>query len=360
MTKYIIQRVIQAIPLLFLINVFIFLLLKAAGDPFAAQAIDPNVSAADLEWRRAAAGLNDPIPIQFLHWYIGDDWYQRDLRDNTDPCGEDPELRCTTWGDFDGEPDTVGDRQGILRGDFGQSLRTKRDVIDMVEDFLPNTLILGFTALSVTVVLGVGIGMLAALRPYSIWDNIITTVSFITFSMPIFLIALLAVFIFSVKFKEWGLPSLPTGGMFDPRSADKSLDLRYLILPTFSLAAIQIARYARFIRASMLEVIKSDYIRTARAKGLRGRRVVMMHAFKNASFPLITLVALDIPTFLAGAVVTETIFSWPGMGLLFIQSLEELDPPVLLFFTLFVAICVVTFQLLADILYAWVDPRVRY
>lgn len=360
MTQYIIRRILQAIPLLILINIFIFILLKAAGDPFAAQALDPGISQEDMEWRRRSAGLNDPLPIQFVHWYIGDDWYKRDLRSNDDPCETDSEVNCTTWGDFDGEPDTAGDRKGILRGDFGESLRTQQPVMQEVQQKLPNTLILSFSALTVTVILGVSIGMMAALRPYSLLDNVITSLTFLTFSMPIFLIALLAVWLFAVKFQEWGLPHLPTGGMYDRRTGDGTLELRYLILPTFSLAAIQIARYARFIRASMLETIKSDYIRTARAKGLHGRRVVLVHAFKNASFPLITLVALDIPAFLAGAVVTESIFSWPGMGSLFIQSLEVLDPPVLLVFTLFVAVSVVIFQLLADILYAAVDPRIRY
>lgn len=360
MTKYIIRRVIQAIPLLILINIFIFGLLKLAGDPFAAQMIDPNVSEEDMAYRRRAAGLDDPIPVQFLHWYIGDDWYQRDLRPNNDPCVTDASITCS-WGDFDDEPDTAGTRKGILRGDFGSSLRFNRPVMEVISDRLPNTLILAFTALITTILLGVAIGMLAALKPYSIFDNIVTAFSFITFSMPIFLIALLAVFLFSVKFKDWGLPSLPTQGMYDPRG-DRSIDelLVRLILPTFSLAAIQIAAYSRFIRASMLEAIHSDYIRTARAKGLKNSRIILVHAFKNASFPLITLVALDIPAYLSGAVVTETIFSWPGMGKLFIDSLTNLDPPILLAFTLFVAISVVVFQLLADIVYAWIDPRVRY
>ena len=343
MTKYIIRRIIQAIPLLILINIFIFFLIKQIGDPFAAQILEPGMSTEDIAFMQRAAGLDDPLWMQFIHWYAGDDWYQRDL-------------------DFDGEPDTYGHRQGMLRGDFDDSLRTKQPVIQEVQEPLRNTLILGFSALSVTIVLGVSIGMIAALRPYTWVDNVITTISFITFSMPIFLIALLAVFIFAVQFREWGLPHLPTGKMYDARveNPDFGMILRHLILPTFSLAAIQVARYARFIRASMLEAINSDYIRTARAKGLRGRRIVLLHAFKNASFPLITLIALDIPLFLSGAVVTETIFSWPGMGSLFIDSLNNLDPPILLFFTLFVAVTVVTFQLIADILYAWVDPRIRY
>lgn len=342
MTKYVIRRCLQAIPLLFLVNIFIFVLLKSAGDPFAYLALDPTVSAEDRAFLSRSLGLDDPIPMQFIHWYFGDDWYLRDL-------------------DFDGEVETPGRRLGILRGDFGQSIRFQRPVTSVIADFLPNTIILGASALMVTVIAGVSIGVFAALRPYSWLDNIITTLSFLTFSMPIFLIALLAVLFFSITLKNMGLPHLPTQGMYDPRG-DRSLDelLIRLILPTMSIAAISTARYARFMRGSMLEVINADYIRTARAKGIKENRITWLHALKNASIPLVTLISLDIPFILSGAVVTETIFSWPGMGRLFINSLSILDPPILLIFTLIVAIGVVLFQVIADLLYALVDPRIRF
>ncbi|MGJ3239280.1 MAG: ABC transporter permease [Anaerolineae bacterium] len=342
MTQYVIRRCLQAIPLLFLVNVFIFILLKAAGDPFAYLALDPTVSEADRAYLSRSLGLDDPMYMQFIHWYIGDDWYMRDL-------------------DFDGEVDTPGRRAGILRGDWGQSIRFSRPVQEVIAQRLPNTLILGGSALLVTVIAGVSIGVFAALRPYSWLDNIITTLSFLTFSMPIFLVALLSVLVFSITLENLGLPHLPTQGMYDPRG-DRSIDelLIRLILPTMSIAAISTARYARFMRGSMLEVINADYIRTARAKGLKNRRITWLHALKNASIPLVTLISLDIPFILSGAVVTETIFSWPGMGRLFIESLNILDPPVLLIFTLLVAVGVVIFQVVADILYAWVDPRIRF
>jgi peptide/nickel transport system permease protein len=343
MTTYILRRILQAIPLLFLISIVIFFLIRLVGDPFAGQQLDQGVSAEDIAFRRRSAGWDDPIWMQFIHWYFGDDWYQRDL-------------------DFDGEPDTYGRREGILRGDFGRSLRRGEPVTDTIQRFLPWTILLGTTALLTTVTFGLVIGLIAALKPYSWFDNMVTTGAFITFSTPIFLVALLSVYLFSIKFKEWGLPYLPTGGTSSWRSGSATTQdiILRLILPTLSLAAIQIAAYSRFIRASMLEALNSDYIRTAYAKGLKRPRIVLLHAFKNASFPLITLVALDIPVFLSGAVVTETIFSWPGMGRLFIDSLNNLDPPILLAFVLFVAVTVVVSQLLADILYAWIDPRVRY
>lgn len=342
MFKYVVRRILQAIPLLIIVNIFIFILLKAAGDPFAYLALDPRISDEDRAYMRRSLGLEDPVPLQFVHWYLGDDWYMRDLND-------------------DGTPETYGERQGILRGDLGNSIRYNKPVVDVIGDFLPNSIILGTSALLVTVIFGVGIGIFAALRPYTWIDNLISGLSFLTFSMPIFLVALLSVFFFSILAKQAGLPYLPTSGMYDPRG-DRSFDelLIRLIMPTLSIAAIGIARYARFVRASMLEVINSDYIRTARAKGLNERRITYLHALRNAGIPVITLIALDIPSIFGGAIVTETIFAWPGMGRLFIMSLENLDPPVLLIFTLIVAIGVIIFQLIADIVYAWVDPRIRY
>jgi peptide/nickel transport system permease protein len=342
MGRYLIRRLLQSIPLLMLITVLVFVLLKTAGDPLAYLANDPKVSAEDKARLRRSLGLEDPLPLQFVHWLIGDDWYKRDL-------------------DLNGEPETFGKRLGILRGDFGNSIRYNRPVTEVIGGFLPNTLLLGGTAFLVTIILGLLIGIYAALRQYTWIDNVITTISFITFSFPIFLIALLSVLVFAVLFKQWGLPYLPVQGMYEVRG-DKTLVevARHMILPVMSIAAISVAGYSRFIRASMLEVINSDYVRTAKAKGLSQRRIVYLHAFKNASLPLITLIGLNIPFILSGAVVTETIFAWPGMGRLFIDSLNFLDSPVLIISVMMTAIAVVICQLLTDVAYAWVDPRIRY
>jgi peptide/nickel transport system permease protein len=342
MGQYIIRRLLQAIPLLIIITVIVFVLLKTVGDPLAYLAQDPRVTEADRRMLRGRLGLDDPLPLQFVHWLIGDDWYQRDITG-------------------DGEPDEYGERKGIFRGDFGESIRYKRPVTEVIAEFLPNTLLLGTTAYLVTIVVSLGIGIYAALRQYSLADNIITAVAFVTYSMPIFFIALLSVLLFSITFKKAGLPYLPVTGMYDVRGDRSAWDLaRHLILPVFSIAGISIAGYSRYIRSTMLEVIHSDYILTARAKGLTERTVIYLHALKNAALPLITLVGLNIPFILSGAVVTETIFSWPGMGRLFITSLEYLDVPVLIIFVLMTAVAVIFFQLLTDVLYAWLDPRVRY
>jgi peptide/nickel transport system permease protein len=342
MAKYIVRRILQAIPLIILIAVTVFVLLKLSGDPLAYLAEDPRVTEADRLLLRARYGLDDPLPLQFVHWLIGDDWYWRDITG-------------------DGVPDEPGRRRGVLRGDFGESIRYGKPVTEVIGQFLPNTLILGVTAYAVIIVTSLAVGIFAALRQYTAADNIITAISFVLYSMPVFLLALLLVQLFAVQFQKWGLPSLPVSGMYDPRG-DGSFDelLRHLILPVASLALISIAGYSRYIRATMLEVINSDYVRTARAKGLGERRINFVHALKNASLPLVTLIGIDLPFVLSGAVITETIFSWPGMGFMYINALEQLDAPLLVAFVLLIAIAVVFFQLLTDIIYGWLDPRIRY
>lgn len=349
MSKYVVQRMLQAIPLLIIVTIVVFLLSKASGDPLAYLAQDPRVTEADRHLQREKYGLNDPIPVQFVTWLVGDDWRLRDMNG-------------------DGEGDTAGTQKGIIRGDFGESIRYKRPVSQVFGQFLPNTLILMISQYAVTIVFALTIGIFAALRQYSFADNFITSVSFILHSMPVFLLALLLVQILSVQCRPLltGLgidpgACLPVQGMYDTRG-DRSFDelLRHLILPVASLASISIAGYSRYIRATMLEVINSDYIRTARAKGLSERRVTFLHALKNASLPLVTLIALDIPFLLGGAVITETIFSWPGMGRVFIEAVGFPDPPLLVAFVIMTAVAVVIFQLFADLLYSWLDPRIRF
>ncbi len=349
MGKYIIRRILQAIPLLFIIAVLTFVLLKTVGDPLQYLTEDPRVTEAERFRLRALLGLTDPLPLQFVTWLIGDDWYFRDINN-------------------DGQGDVYGERRGVLRGDFGESYRVRNKLaIELIAQKLPNTLILGITVYVVTIVVSLSVGIFAAMRPYTLADNIITAITFITFSMPIYLVALLAIYIFAVQFRlahdngaAW-LPYLPVQGMRPIRGATGSLTelAWHMVLPVFSLAAISIAGYSRFIRASMLEVINSDYIRTAQAKGLGQNRITFLHALKNASLPLVTLIGLDVPFILGGAVVTEQIFAWDGMGLLFIQSLDALDAPVLILFTMMTAIAVVVMQLVTDVAYAWLDPRVR-
>ncbi|MCU0495988.1 MAG: ABC transporter permease [Anaerolineae bacterium] len=354
MGAYVLRRILQAIPLLVMIGVMTFLLIRALGNPLEELRNDPRVSEEEFFRISSIRGYNDPLPLQFVNWVIGDDWMLRDI-------------------DGDGVGDVYGENRGIIRGDFGESDRLNKPAAEVIGSKLPNTLLLGVSAYVVTIVFALMLGIFTALRQYSVLDNIVTAVSFVLFSMPIFLIALLAVYIFAVQFRlaeitifgnEIQLPYFPVQGMQSlpgrPNAGTLTDRLWHMVLPVTCLAAISIAGYSRYIRASMLDVLNSDYIRTARSKGLPERRITFIHALKNASLPLVTLVGLDLPFVLGGAVVTEQIFGWDGIGLLFITSLGTLDTDVLVLLVLMIALAVVIFQLLTDLFYAVLDPRVRY
>jgi peptide/nickel transport system permease protein len=205
------------------------------------------------------------------------------------------------------------------------------------------------------------VGIYSALHQYSFFDNVFSTLAFVGFSMPIFFIALFSMYIFGVMFRRWGLPYLPTTLMYDPRVGPTVPQvLWHMVLPIFSIATISFAGYSRYIRSTMLEVMGQDYIRTAKSKGLPRRDIVMVHALKNASLPIVTVVGLDLPLLLGGAVVTESIFSWPGMGYLFLYHVGKGDVAVVMGILMLIAVAVVVFQLITDITYAWLDPRIHY
>ncbi len=343
MSRYIIRRVLQAIPLLFIISLVLFLLMMNLGDPLATMGGRRMTRASDRERLTRQLGLDKPILTQYLYWLIGNDWDKLDL-------------------DGDGIEESPGTRMGVLRGDFGTSIVNRgKPVLEVIGDRLPNTLLLMIPAEIVIILGAMVVGIVSAIRQYSLLDHAITTVSFLLYSMPIFFVALLSMYIFAVLFKRWGLPYLPTVGMFDPNVGKTNAQvLWHLILPLFSIASISLAGYSRYIRSTMLEVMSQDYIRTAKSKGLPRKRLIMVHALKNASLPIVTIIGLDLPFLLAGALVTESIFAWPGMGRLFIDHLERSDTPVIMGILLLISVAVVIFQLLTDITYAWLDPRIRF
>ncbi|HEU4746180.1 MAG TPA: ABC transporter permease [Anaerolineales bacterium] len=341
MVNYVLRRLAQAIPQLFLISLILFLLMQAFGDPIASLGVRTPPRPADRERLRRQLGLDQPVYVQYLVWLIGNDWMKIDM-------------------DGDGVGETPGKRLGVLRGDFGNSLISKRPVLELITERLPNTLLLMVTAEVVIIIFSLVIGVYSAVKQYSLIDNLITGLSFVGFSMPIFLIALLSMYLFSLNFKEWGLPYLPTVGMFDPEEGRTPGQIAlHMILPVLSLSIISIAGYSRYVRSSMLEILGLDYIRTARAKGLREKLVVMKHALRNSMLPFVTLIGLDIPFLLAGAVVTESIFAWPGTGRLFVERTAQSDFPVLMGILMMTGVAVVIFQLLTDIAYSYLDPRIR-
>jgi peptide/nickel transport system permease protein len=341
MFHYAVRRLLQAVPQLFIISLILFVLMQSFGDPVATLGGRTPTRPEDKERLRRQLGLDQPVMVQYVVWLVGNDWTQVDL-------------------DGDGVGETPGRRQGILRGDWGISLVTRRPVLEVIGQRLPNTLILTGAAEIIIILLSLIVGVYSAVRQYSWFDNLITTLSFVGYSMPVFWLALTLMYLFGVNFKRWGLPYLPTVGMFDPQvGRTPEQILLHLILPVTTLAIISIAAYSRFVRSSMLEVLGHDYIRTARAKGVREYNLIFRHALQNASLPFVTLIGLDLPFLLAGATVTETIFAWPGMGRLFVDHTARADYPVLMGILVMISAAVVVFQILTDLAYSALDPRIR-
>lgn len=343
MTRYIIRRLLQAIPLFFIISLILFVLMRNTGDPLATMGGRRLMRPEDRERLSRQLGLDKPLYVQYLYWLIGNDWTKIDM-------------------DGDGVSETPGDRRGVLRGEFGDSLVIRgKPVLTIIWERLPNTLLLMVPAEAIIILCSLTLGIYSALRQYTVVDHTVTAISFVGYSMPIFFIALVSMYIFAVNFKRWGLPYLPTIGMFDPQVGKTPGQIvLHMVLPIFSMTLISIAGYSRYVRSQMLEVISEDYIRTAYAKGLPQRMVIAGHALKNAALPLVTIVGLDIPLLLGGAVVTEKIFAWPGMGRLFLDHVSRADTPVVMGILMLISVAVVVSQLITDVVYAWLDPRIRY
>ncbi len=323
MSQYLIRRTLQAIPLLLATSVIIFLLVRLApGGPLAAAERNPNVTPEQLALLRHKYGLDQPLYIQYAKW-----------------MGQ------------------------LMQGNLGESIKMHRPVGELIMERLPNTLLLVGAAFLVTVVIAIPVGIYSAIKQYSIADYVITTLTFIGQSIPIYWFGLVLILVFYVWLKNpfTGGPIFPGGGMYSIDEQSNLLDrLWHLVLPVTMLSLAWIAWYSRFLRASMLEVIYSDYVRTARAKGLGERSVRYGHALKNAAIPLVTLIALDLPALFGGALFTEMVFSWPGMGRLFWDAARARDYPVLLAVVLINSVLIVAFNLLADLGYGFLDPRIRY
>ena len=312
------------------------------GDPLATMGGRRVTRKEDRIRLARQLGLDKPVMIQYVYWLAGNDWTKTDM-------------------DGDGVAETPGVRKGVLRGDWGISLVNRKLVTEVIGERLPNTLLLMVTAEVVVLITALLIGIYSALHQYSLVDNTITAITFIMYSMPVFFFALLTMYIFAVNFKKWGLPYLPTVGMFEPEAGQTfSQVVWHMVLPTATLSFGYIAGYSRYIRSTMLEAMGQDYIRTAKAKGLPRRQIVYLHALKNAALPIVTIIALDLPFLLGGAIVTERIFGWPGTGRLFLDHVSRSDTPVVMGILMMIAVAVIVFQIIADVAYAWLDPRIRY
>jgi peptide/nickel transport system permease protein len=317
MSAYLARRLGQAFVILFIVTMLCFILTRLSSDPMSQYANKPGITAADRAAIAKSLGLDQPMPVQYVRWL------------------------------------------GLaLQGNLGSSFFSHQPVLLLIQQRLPLTLILMTTAEVVIIIVSLILGLVAAVKQYSFTDNLITSFSFIGFSMPIFFIAFGCIELFAVQFKAWHLPYLPTGA--DIWNFKDPLALaRHLILPVFCLVAIQTAGYSRYLRSSILEVLGMDYVRTAHAKGLSTRSVLFKHALRNAILPFVTIVGLDIPFLLGGALVTESIFAWPGMGRLFWEYAQRGDYPVVLGVLLLTSTAVIVFTIIVDLLYTVIDPRIR-
>lgn len=338
MGRYVIRRLLQAIPTFLGITILTFVIVYSApGDPVLQQTFSPRTSAATREELRHAMGLDQPIPVQYLVWLIGNDWMN---------------------------DETLQQRQGILRGDFGASLIEKRPVTDMVAERLGATLLLTGTATFIGYLLGIPVGVIAAKRPGGLFDNVSRIMAVIFNSIPGFWLSLIVILLFAVQFREWGLPAIASGGMYTIiPGADVKIDIldriAHLLPPALILATGPIATVSRIMRTQVLEVTRQDYIRTARAKGLSEMGVYFRHAVRNALIPLATLLGPTLTGLVGGAVITETVWSWPGLGRLFVSANFQRDYPVILAGFVIGAVGVIIGNLISDMLYGVIDPRVR-
>jgi peptide/nickel transport system permease protein len=300
-------------------------------------------------------GVNDPLPVQYLRWLLGDDW----MRWDTDGDGlADRSFLLPLDADGDGEPEPRGTNRGILRGDFGNSFVGRRPALDVIKDRLPATFELGVAALFASLLIGVPVGVLAAVQRGGWFDNITRIVAVLFNAIPGFWLGLILILIFGARF---GL--LPMGSQCKPSLTGECPPLLerldFLILPTVVLAAAPIASYSRFTRASMLETLGKDYVRTAHAKGLPGRMVWFKHGARNALMPLASIIGQEVTILLGGAVIVETLFSWPGIGRLAVNAVLQQDFPVVMAVVILSSIATILGFILTDILYAFIDPRIR-
>jgi peptide/nickel transport system permease protein len=320
MSKYLIRRLLGLIPLLIGISFIIYALLNMVpGSPADQFEGNPSMLPEDRERIIENLGLNDP-------------WY----------------LRYFVW------------LSNVIQGDLGNSYINFVPVWVTLKAALPNTLILSTTSLLLAIVVSVPVGIISAVYRNGLFDRIATIASTAFFSIPSIWLGLLLIILFSVQFDNWGFPALPTGGTRSFRGESGFVDrVEHLILPVFTLAIVEVAGLTRYIRASMLEVIRQDYIRTAQSKGLRQRVVLLSHGFRNALLPLVTLVGLSIPNLFGGALIVENVFAYPGIGQVTISALGQSDYSLAMGAIMMLAFLTVIGNLIADIMYGMLDPRVR-
>jgi peptide/nickel transport system permease protein len=318
MGKYLIRKLLIAIPSLIGISIVLFTVLALApGDPFEELATNPNVPPEVRENLRKQFGLDDPVAVRYVRW-----------------------------------------AKSMVVGDWGFSFNSRVDVDKLILQRLPVTLVVIGSSQLVALLIALPIGVFAATRPYSIFDQVANTFAFIGFSLPTFFTGILFILLFSIKL-DW-LPFVFRADISETGWRWWWLHFKQAIMPIMVLGLFQGASWTRYVRSAVLDVIRLDYVTTARSKGLRERNVIMKHVVRNALIPVVTLVALQMPAIFGGAIVTEQIFRVPGIGSLLISAILANDTPVIMAVTFVFACLVVSFNLIADLLYGWLDPRISY
>jgi peptide/nickel transport system permease protein len=318
MGRYLLRRLLIAVPSLFGISIVLFTILALApGDPFGELATNPAVPPEVRVALRAKFGMDDPILVRYLHWLVA-----------------------------------------MLHGDWGFSFVSRVDVDRLILQRLPATLLVIGSSQILALLIALPVGVYAATKPYSLFDQIANTFAFIGFSLPTFFTGLLFILVFSIDL-GW-LPFVYRSDLAETGWRWWWEEFRQSIMPITVLGMFQGASWTRYVRSAVLDVIRLDYVSTARAKGLREGKVVVKHVVRNALIPVVTLVALQLPTIFGGAIITEQIFRVPGIGSLLITSILANDTPVIMAVTFVFACLVILFNLIADVLYGWLDPRIAY
>jgi peptide/nickel transport system permease protein len=319
MFRYIVRRLLQMIPILFGITLITFIIINAAGSPLKNYVFSQRVRPEDIDRIRNNLGLDEPMWKRYFIW--------------------------------------VGN---VLQGDLGLSLINFRPVTERIQEVMFNTILLSVLSTTISLSIAVPLGIYAATHRNGIVDRITSVLSVAGYAIPTVWLGLLLIILFSVQFEAWGFPSLPVGGVRDLRSDGGIGDrLEHLILPVTALVIPQVGVWLFWVRSNMLEVLGQDYMRAARARGLREKTVLFRHGLRNALIPLITIVGLSIPDVFAGALVVENVFAYPGMGRLTVTAIGDKDHTLVMGITLLFAILVVIGNLIADVLYAVADPRIR-
>jgi len=316
MLKYIMRRVFQMVPVFLGVTILLFVLtVVLPGDPIAMRMGERNMSEAQRASISKALGLDKPLYAQY--------------------------------GDY---------LARLSRGDLGESSRARRPVLQIFNELYPNTVRLALAAIVIEIIIGIGAGIISAIKRYSFLDVLVTLSTSILVSLPVFWLGLMMQLLFGIKFKEWGLPYLPVVNM----TGGGMPDWTHMIMPAIVLASVSTAYTARIMRSQLLEVMNQDYIRTAQAKGLSNRAVIWKHGLKNAMIPVVTFIGLDLGAMMSGAILTETVFNWPGVGYTVYQSILQRDWPVVMGGVIIIVFVVMVINLLVDVSYAFLDPRIRY